>query len=87
MATHVSTGAASALQPVEMAHSVNVAYLNLLLPFWWEHVLLRSRLDEADDGKKVKELLAPPPPLVYDDSDVPDDPNGLGDSDGPGDSD
>ena len=70
--------AASAQPAAELAHSVNSAYLKLLLPFWWEHVLLRGRLDEAEAAKKVKELMtrpapppapaptpAPPPPPAY----------------------
>ena len=52
--------AASAQPAAELAHSVNSAYLKLLLPFWWEHVLLRGRLDEAEAAKKVKELMNRP---------------------------
>ncbi len=49
--------AASALPAVDGACSVNSAYLNLFLPFWWEHVLLRSRLDGSEAAKIVKEML------------------------------
>jgi hypothetical protein len=56
--------AASALPACDGARSVNAAYLSFFLPFWWEHVLLRSRLDEADAAKASKEILSrtPPPP-------------------------
>ncbi len=53
---------AMALPAVDGARSVNSAYLNFFLPFWWEHVLLRSRLDEAEAAKTVKEMLSRPPP-------------------------
>ena len=59
LATAISR-AASAQPPEEVARSVNSAYLNLFLPFWWEHVLLLGRLDEAAAGKKVKEMTARP---------------------------
>ena len=58
LATAISR-AAAAQAPEEVARSVNSAYLNLFLPFWWEHVLLRGRLDEAAAGKKVKEMTTP----------------------------
>jgi hypothetical protein len=38
-------------------HPINVAYLHLFLPFWWEHVLLRPRLVDAaaaaDQANKI----------------------------------
>jgi hypothetical protein len=63
VATAISK-AASALPPLAAAHSVNKAYLQLFLPFWWEHVLLRSRHDETGYASLVKEMLSrlPPPP-------------------------
>jgi hypothetical protein len=65
VATSVSR-AASALPACDAARSVNAAYLSFFLPFWWEHVLLRSRLDKADVAKVSKEILsrAPPPPYA-----------------------
>ncbi len=44
-------------RPSDMTHSVNSTYLNVFLPFWWEPVLLRGRLEEADAAKVVKGLL------------------------------
>jgi hypothetical protein len=69
IATAVSRTAV-ALSAVDGARSVNSAYLNFFLPFWWEHVLLRSRLDEAEAAnveaaKTTKELLSRPPPPPY----------------------
>ncbi len=64
IATAVSR-AASAFSAAETARNVNTAYLNIFVPFWWEHVLLRARLEEAEATKVVKELLARPPPPVY----------------------
>jgi hypothetical protein len=40
-------------------------YLSFFLPSWWEHVLLRSRLDEAEAAKTSKEILSRPPPPPY----------------------
>jgi hypothetical protein len=56
---------ASALPPCDGARMVNSAYLSFFLPFWWEHVLLRSRLDEADAAKASKEILSRPAPPPY----------------------
>jgi hypothetical protein len=61
IATAVSR-AASAFSVAETARNVNSAYLNIFVPFWWEHVLLRARLEEADATRVIKELLARPPP-------------------------
>ena len=61
VATAVSR-AAMARPSSDAAHSVNSGYLNLFLPFWWEHVLLRGRLNETDAARMVKELLARKPP-------------------------
>jgi hypothetical protein len=63
VATAISK-AAAALPPLAAAHSVNKAYLQLFLPFWWEHVLLRSRHDETGYASLVTEMLSrlPPPP-------------------------
>jgi hypothetical protein len=57
--------AASALPARNAAVSVNTAYLNFFLPFWWEHVLLRSRLEEAEAARVSKEILSRPPPPPY----------------------
>jgi hypothetical protein len=51
--------AASALPARDAALSVNSAYLRFFLPFWWEHVLLRSRLKDAEAAKISKEILSP----------------------------
>ncbi len=54
---------ASAAYPyAEAARFVNKAYLEFFLPFWWEHVLLRSALDEDKAAAEVKLILAPPAP-------------------------
>jgi hypothetical protein len=60
------------------ARTINTAYLNFFLPFWWEHILGRARLDEADAAREAKLILpsanptpaatpattpAPPPPV------------------------
>jgi hypothetical protein len=50
---------ASALPARDAALSVNSAYLRFFLPFWWEHVLLRSRLKDAEAAKISKEILSP----------------------------
>ena len=57
--------AASALPARDAAISVNSAYLNFFLPFWWEHVLLRSRLEDAEAARVSKEILSRPPPPPY----------------------
>jgi hypothetical protein len=41
---------------------VNKAYLEFFLPFWWEHILLRSALDEEKAAAEVKLVLASPSP-------------------------
>ncbi len=51
--------AASALPARDAALSVNSAYLHFFLPFWWEHVLLGSRLEDAEAAKISKEILSP----------------------------
>ena len=56
VATSVSR-AASALPAADGARAVNAAYLSFFLPFWWEHVLLRSRLEDAEAAKVSKEIL------------------------------
>ena len=56
VATAVSR-VAMTLPAVDAARSVNSAYLNFFLPFWWEHVLLRSRLDGSEAAKIIKEML------------------------------
>ena len=44
---------------------VNKAYLQFFLPFWWEHVLVRPRADDAEYSAMVKEFLARVPPPAY----------------------
>ena len=33
--------------PAITAKSINTAYIQLFLPFWWEHILSKARLDET----------------------------------------
>ena len=40
---------------------MNRAYLLFFLPFWWEHILERGRLDEVGAEKQATLLLAPQP--------------------------
>jgi hypothetical protein len=54
--------ASAAYPDAEAARFVNKAYLEFFLPFWWEHVLLRSALDEEKAAAEVKLILAPPTP-------------------------
>ena len=46
--------------PAATAKSINTAYIQLFLPFWWEHILGKARLDEAGAAKEVKEIMAKP---------------------------
>jgi hypothetical protein len=64
IATAVSH-AATAFHAAEMARKVNTAYLQIFVPFWWECVLLRASLEEADAARIVEELFARAPPPVY----------------------
>jgi hypothetical protein len=64
VATSVSR-AATALPARDAARSVNSAYLSFFLPFWWEHVLLRSRLEDTEAARVSKEILSRPPPPPY----------------------
>ena len=57
--------AATALPPPAAARSVNKAYLQFFLPFWWEHVLVRPRTDDSDYAAMVKEFMARVPPPAY----------------------
>jgi hypothetical protein len=43
------------------ASTINTAYLNFFLPFWWEHILGRARLDVADAEREAKPSFPPPP--------------------------
>ena len=52
---------AQAYTGVEITRAVNRAYLQFFLPFWWEHILERGRLDEAGAEKQATLLLAPRP--------------------------
>ena len=54
--------ASAAYPDAEAARFVNKAYLEFFLPFWWEHVLLRSALEEEKAAAEVKLILAPPAP-------------------------
>jgi hypothetical protein len=56
VATSVSR-AATALPARDAARWVNSAYLSFFLPFWWEHVLLRSRLEDTEAARLSKEIL------------------------------
>ena len=59
---------ASAYSASEAARSINRAYLQFFLPFWWEHILERGILDADKLEKTVDSLLRPtllpalPPP-------------------------
>jgi hypothetical protein len=62
------SGVASAIARVaktyvglEIPRAVNRAYLQFFLPFWWEHILERGRLDESAAEKQATLLLAPRP--------------------------
>ena len=50
--------AAAALPAPAAARSVNKEYLQFFLPFWWEHVLVRPRADDAEYTAMVKEFMA-----------------------------
>ena len=52
---------ASAYQGVEAARSINKAYLQFFLPFWWEHILERGVLEPDKVDKTVESLLTPRP--------------------------
>ena len=56
----------SAYTGAEAARSINRAYLQFFLPFWWEHILERGVLDADKLDKTVDSLLLPrvlhPPP-------------------------
>jgi hypothetical protein len=57
--------ASAAYPDAEAARFVNKAYLEFFLPFWWEHILLRSALDEEKATAEVKLVMAssaPTPP-------------------------
>ena len=55
---------ATAYSGVEVPRSVNRAYLQFFLPFWWEHILERGRLDDAAAEKQAALLLKPETPPV-----------------------
>jgi hypothetical protein len=40
---------------------VNRAYLQFFLPFWWEHILERNRLDASTAEERVALILQPDP--------------------------
>jgi len=46
--------------PAATAKSINTAYIQLFLPFWWEHILGKARLDETGAAKEVKDIMAGP---------------------------
>ena len=48
--------------PAATAKSINTAYIQLFLPFWWEHILGKARLDEAGAAREVKEMMTKPAP-------------------------
>jgi hypothetical protein len=50
---------ATAYTGVEVPRSVNRAYLQFFLPFWWEHILERGRLDDTTAEKQAALLLKP----------------------------
>ena len=71
--------ASAALPDVEAAKYVNRSYAEFFLPFWWEHILQRSPLDEDKAAAEIKAMFAaapavpitpvlvppaPPPPLA-----------------------
>ncbi len=41
---------------------MNRAYLRFFLPFWWEHILERGRLDDSTAKKQAALLLEPETP-------------------------
>ena len=51
----------AALPEAEAAKFVNRAYAEFFLPFWWEHVLQRSPLDEDKAAAEIKALFAAAP--------------------------
>ena len=55
---------ATAYTGVEVPRSVNRAYLQFFLPFWWEHILERGRLDDTTAEKQATLLLKPAAPPV-----------------------
>ena len=52
---------AKAYTGLEIPRAVNRAYLQFFLPFWWEHILERGRLDDSAAEKQATLLLAPRP--------------------------
>ncbi len=44
---------ARAYAGADIPRAVNRAYLQFFLPFWWEHILERGRLDEPAAEKQV----------------------------------
>ena len=67
--------AATALLAPAAAHAINTAYLQFFLPFWWEHVLVRPRANDAGYAAMVKEIMGRLPPPAYVDSDAEDQEN------------
>ena len=58
---------ARAYAGVDIPRAVNRAYLQFFLPFWWEHILERGRLDASAAEKQVTLILSPraaPAPAV-----------------------
>jgi hypothetical protein len=53
---------AKAYSGVEIPRSVNRAYLQFFLPFWWEHILERGPLDDNTAEKQVALILKPATP-------------------------
>ena len=53
--------ASAALPDVEAAKYVNRSYAEFFLPFWWEHILQRSPLDEDKAAAEVKAMFAAAP--------------------------
>ena len=53
----------SAYVGAEVARSVNRAYAQFFLPFWWEHILERGPIDPDKHEKAAEALLAPRPPV------------------------
>ncbi len=64
-AVAASVARAASVLARDAAISVNLAYLSFFFPFWWEHVLLRSRLEDAEAARITKEILSRPPPPPY----------------------
>ena len=50
---------ARAYAGADIPRAVNRAYLQFFLPFWWEHILERGRLDEPAAEKQVTLILSP----------------------------